>query len=549
MKLENMREEFPEMPESMRAMIEREVASQVRKEERQQDHILNDRKIQDFTAQRESEHGEDDAGGFEQGGSEQRSLTQRKPARKKAGRTFLLVAAVAALMCTTVFAGVTIRERFFTETEGNYGVNITIGPAETEAESGDAESSAATLLSEMEAPEEIPAEVTVEASYIPEGMVQYDDGWKIDYEDDLYGGSYSMGVQIMDEDPTETLITETSVVDSEVLEINGHYAVWLSLNYKDDGSGSTVQKMYVLYPEVWRMLTIYSLNEEVTKEELLRVAEGISLVGSEEMMSLEEAYTISDYEEETELEDYDAEDGGSMTVEASAVEGNLHQIGDSFEISACSDSEADEEFLHTVSVRVSDVQVSDNMSTLGDDWQSILDSVNYADDLKKYSDEDGSLLPELIEYVKTGDGIDSLNTVVKTEEAEQKLICATIEFTNTGDADLHNILYNADLMTLTEDDDGMVTIYDRSSLEEGDWDYMTASCGYWMDYFTAGGEGQNGSNYITDLKAGETAVATVAWLVRADEMPYLYLNMEGGTWPIYAEDLATGYVDFRSLEN
>ncbi len=70
MKLENMRQEFPEMPESIRMMIEREVASQVSKEERQQDHILNDRKIQDFTARRESEHAEDDAGGFEQGGSE-----------------------------------------------------------------------------------------------------------------------------------------------------------------------------------------------------------------------------------------------------------------------------------------------------------------------------------------------------------------------------------------------------------------------------------------------------------------------------------------------
>ncbi len=533
MKLENMRQEFPEMPESMRTMIEREVASQV-KVEQQQEHILSDRKIRNFTARSESG---------------QQSLTQRKPARKKAGRTFLLVAAAAALMCTTVFAGVAIRERFFTEAEGNYGVNITIGPAETEVESGDIDSSAAALLSELEAPEEIPAEVTVEASYIPEGMVQYDDGWKIDYEDDLYGGSFSMGVQIMDKDPTETLMLETSVVDSEVLEINGHYAVWLSLNYKDDGSGSTTQKMYILYPEVWRMLTIYSLNEEVTKEELLKVAEGISLVGSEEMMSLEDAYTISDYEEETEMEDYDAEDGVYTTVEVSAVEENLHQIGDSFEISAYSKSEADEEFHHTVSVRVSDVQVSDNMSILGDDWQSILDSGMYTDALQESTDEDGSLLPEVIEYVKTGDGIDSLNTVVKTEEAEQKLICATIEFTNNGEADLHNVLYNADLITLTEDDNGMMIIYDRNSLEEGDWDYMTASCGYTMDYYTAGGDGTAGSNYITDLLTGETITVTVAWIVRADEMPYLYLNMEGGTYPIYAEELAVGYVDFRSLEN
>ncbi|MCD7815106.1 MAG: hypothetical protein LUH20_13875 [Lachnospiraceae bacterium] len=189
------------------------------------------------------------------------------------------------------------------------------------------------------------------------------------------------------------------------------------------------------------------------------------------------------------------------------------------------------------------------MSILGDDWQSILDSGIYTNDLQTYSDEDSNLLPMQIDYVKEGDGVNSLNTVVKTEEAEQKLICATIEYTNNGDAALHNVLYNADLITLTEDDDGMIAIYDRSTLEEGDWDYATISRGYAMDYYTAGGEATNGSNYITDLSVGETVTVTVAWLVRVDEMPYLYLNMEGGSYLIYAEDLATGYVDFRSLEN
>jgi len=508
MNLENMREEFPEMPESMRTMIEREVASQMEMEYPQKNR---------------------DAGW------------------KRAGKTFLLIAAAAALMCTTVDAGTEIRARFFTETAGNYGVNITIGPAETET---DSESSMAALLAGLEVPEEIPASVTVEASYIPEGMVQYDDGWKIDYEDDIWGGSFSITEEIMGENPAETQISETNVVDSEELELGGHYALWLEKEYLDDGSENTTQKLYILYPEVWRILTIYSMNGEVTKDELLAVAEGLIVTGSEETMLLADSYTIDERETDYEPDlDFDYEENGAYTmVEAAAVEENLHQIGDAFEISAYSKSEADEESHHTVSVRVSDAQVSDNMSILGDDWQSIVASGSYTKDLQTYADEDGNLLPVQIEYVKEGDGVDSLNTVVKTEEVEMKLICATIEFTNNGDANLHNILYNADLITLTEDGDGMIAIYDRSTLEEGDWDYATISSGYPMDYYTAGGEGTNGSNYITDLLAGETVTVTVAWLVRADEMSYLYLNMEGGSDLIYAEDLATGYVDFRSLE-
>ncbi|MCD7736682.1 MAG: hypothetical protein LUI07_06940 [Lachnospiraceae bacterium] len=524
MNLENMREEFPEMPESMRTMIEREVARQM--------------SVGMLSAARL------------EGAKAEQPQKNRSTGRKKAGKTFLLIAAAAAVMCTTVVAGTAIRARFFTETEGDYGVNITIGSAETET---DSEGSMAAMLAGLEVPEEIPASVTVEASCIPEGMVQYDDGWKIDYEDDIWGGSFSIAEEIMGENPAETQSSETNVVDSEELELNGHYAVWLEKEYLDDGSENTTQMLYILYPEVWRILRIYCRNGDVTKDELLAVAEGLIVTGSEETMLLADAYTIDDREAdaETELENYDfyEENGACMTVDAAAVEENLHQIGDPFEISAWSDSEADEESFHTVSVGVSDVQVSDNMSILGDDWKSILDSGIYTSDLQTYSDEEGNLLPMQIDYVKAGDGVNSLNTVVKTEEVEQKLICATIEFTNYGEADLHNILYNADLITLTEDDDGMMAIYDRSTLEAGDWDYATVSRGYEMDYYTAGGEETNGSNYITDLSAGKTVTVTVAWIVRVDEMPYLYLNMEGGSYLIYAKDLATGYVDFRSLES
>ncbi|MCD8074780.1 MAG: DUF4367 domain-containing protein [Lachnospiraceae bacterium] len=538
MNLENMREEFPEMPESMRTMIEQEVASQMSVETPPRVSSAAGRTVHAENAARLDGAVETPPRKAEQ------PQKNRSTGRKKAGKTFLLVAAAAAIMCTTVAAGTAIRARFFTEAEGDYGVNITIGSAETET---DSEGSMAALLAGLEVPEEIPASVTVEASYLPEGMVQYDDGWKIDYEDDIWGGSFSITEEIMGENPAETQISETNVVDSEELELNGHYAVWLEKEYLDDGSENTTQMLYILYPEVWRILRIYSMNGKVTKDELLAVAEGLIVTGSEETMLLADA--LPEEDDLPEIDDDPEEDGACTAVEAAAVEENLHQIGDSFEISAYSDSEADEENFHTVSVRVSEAWVSDNMSALGDDWQSILDSGIYTNDLQTYSDEDGNLLPMQIDYVKEGDGVNSLNTVVKTEEAEQKLICATIEYTNNGDAALHNVLYNADLITLTEGDDGMISIYDRSTLEEGDWDYATISRGYAMDYYTAGGEETNGSNYITDLLAGETVTVTVAWLVRVDEMPYLYLNMEGGSYLIYAEDLATGYVDFRSLEN
>ena len=47
--------------------------------------------------------------------------------------------------------------------------------------------------------------VEIKASYIPEGMISYDDGLKIGYEDSLWQGGISMHTVVMDEEDTETL--------------------------------------------------------------------------------------------------------------------------------------------------------------------------------------------------------------------------------------------------------------------------------------------------------------------------------------------------------
>jgi len=89
MNLENMREEFPEMPENMRTMIEREVASQI--------------SVETHSAARldgaKAEHPQKNR--------------SRSTGRKKAGKTFLLVAAALPPSCVRPWRLVLPFERGF----------------------------------------------------------------------------------------------------------------------------------------------------------------------------------------------------------------------------------------------------------------------------------------------------------------------------------------------------------------------------------------------------------------------------------------------------
>lgn len=83
--------------------------------------------------------------------------------------------------------------------------------------------------------------------------------------------------------------------------------------------------------------------------------------------------------------------------------------------------------------------------------------------------------------------------------------------------------------------------------EDAEWDEAVprgaARYGEMWYYDVHGGERHN--NYITNLKAGETATVHMAWLVPEEELDCLYLNLDthGGAYEI--DPAGIGYVDIR----
>lgn len=95
----------------------------------------------------------------------------------------------------------------------------------------------------------------------------------------------------------------------------------------------------------------------------------------------------------------------------------------------------------------------------------------YTDDLKllegkeipeewtKAVNPEGRLISNNLSYIKAGDGVSTLDQIVKTESVKQKLVYTTVTYTNETDSELNHILYLGNLVLLNHQN-GKYKIYD-----------------------------------------------------------------------------------------
>lgn len=296
------------------------------------------------------------------------------------------------------------------------------------------------------------------------------------------------------------------------------------------------QMIYVTYPEYHYVMQMY-VGHDVTKEEACKVAEGIILAPSEKLAdgTVISPYNWSDYEDA--MAENSGEDEALKTTATAEEMKNLHKIGEEFAVTGEADGES-----QNLRIKVTDVKVTDDVA--------ILDPVFMDRDMLDV-DENGKLLPDTISYIKAGDGINTLDEVISSREVPRKLVYVTLEYTNAGETDLKDVLFFDSVMKIREKD-GVYEICGGEQPKEGDvWDTVQADSsslehGEEMAYYDVTG-GERGNNYFDSIKAGETKILHVGFVVDEDALPYLYLNTgtSGSTYMFTEEDLEQGLVDIR----
>lgn len=498
MRLEDIKDTFPKMPEDIKNMIENEVAVQIKS--RQEESM-------DPENTRQSEKTEENA-----------KIIKYRKKRKDTVRRMLVASMAAALaLATTVGAGVVYQ--MHNEKVGKYGVKTKIeGQQTAETENLGAKTDYVELTT----------------SYLPDGMVQTEEG-KYSFEDNYMEGGISMVVYRLPQNEKVDDLLSTDVAESEELEVGGRPAVYLGK------VSSAAKKLYVIYAEHGYMLEMFAFPD-VTKDEMIRIAEGLTVVPSEKtegncVMQLCDWNQTEEAEEKGEPVDSDSD--REFSFDKTKME-NTHAIGESINM-----EHAGIDNMPGLTATVTSVELSDNSSILAD---GMLDA-----DAMKAFDADGNLLPMKLEYIKSGDGINTTDEVVETETLPQKIVYATVKYENNGTETLHDIMYNGGIAFLEEKGSQMqfadyFLLSDEEKASIG-CDYRELErVGFSQEVYLSdvtGGERNN--NYINELKPGESVTIHFAFKIPEEKLGEMYLTLSntGGVYSYDETSLAVGYVDIR----
>lgn len=506
-----------------------------------------------------------------------------KGRRKKSSMAAAILVA-AAVMGTTVLAGSRLY-RIYSEKEGKFGVrlgvqmgqeapeypeamgNLSETAQEETAENGERADHGNRIVLETAAGEEknvalsVPStqqleegmpDFTLSAGYVPEGLVETDPGhyvWQ-DYYDHpdtaVYRGGISSTVLGVEREDEGKELLLRNVIFSEEIELAGRQGVYLEYGSLAQGQAAFPKRIYLYAPEYGAMILLY-IGEDVSKEDALKFGEALELIPTGSYTPWEKVWTWGDeiaQEEETEI-DWIQDEQTEIGKEALPV----YQVGESLSPILPVELEEGGEMTETrdISMKVLQVQTADDLSLLGE-------TSSVDERWKQALDENGKLLPGELVYVKTGDGVNTANQVVKRKETPLKLVYLTLEFTNNGEKTWKNILFNG-CLTLLEENGDSYQIYDQAEAEPGEWDFVyNEGLGNLlsgeMQYFDLhGGIGTNGSNYISSLGSGETVTVHMAWILKEEDLDKMYFS-NGGHGEVITEKMRRdGCVDIRQGKN
>ena len=477
MRLDELKNDFPDIPDFIHDMIQEEVEKQVN--------------------------------------SSNITPMQRK---SKLNRSISRVAAAAAVCIiatsTVAYAGTKLYHMYL-EKQGNYGTLTTIKSDENSED--------------VKLPEEI-HEISVTSNYIPEGMEWTVGRYKLGYKDALDKAGITIDTVLMDKKSLDKSLLDRNVIESENHVFGSYDGIYLKYN-TINGENSFDQRIYLLCSEEYRVLTLY-IGNTISKEEAYKFAENLVITEEDEMIKTADMITWSDIIEPTVYADkIDVTTNGQLPI---------RQIGEAFNLdSYAEDNNGNNITTDKVTACVDKVQIADNLQ--------LLDSDKIPKAWKTAVDANGKLVQNHLSYIKKGDGVNNLDSVVREENMDQKLLFLTVTYTNTSEEELNHMLYLGTLIALSKQDDGTYTVYMPGTEAGEDYDYYTSdgvAKTAEMTYSSVQDDYGEGKNYIPSIKPGESVQVNMAWIVNEKDIKNLYLNLNGtgGCYEITENMCHTGVV-------
>ena len=457
MRLTDMKDEWPRMPENMKVQVSELVENECGKADMQ--------------------------------------TSRRRRSQKK---TIVLAAALAASFAV-VTAGANGLVRLKEKRAGSYGRAISVDTAGTKAPS-------------------VLQDVDISFESLPSGYAYLEQGGHTFKNEVLKGGNDSnlaaAYALYLDKDGSTDLVT-ADVKSGRKLTIGDHEAViWQT---SESVSRSAKAEAYVIYPEYWLAVRVLTRGN-ISEEELSTLLNGLTVNPTGITMEYGEAITFS----QVNMKDVSL-NSCQRTFRLAGT------IGDTVSFTGSTHDGTEVPMEATVI----EVHAYDTLDMLGD---------SVPDEWKNDVEADGKLADNTLKYYVAGDGIDTQDQLVKTETEKQKLVYATVEFTNTSGQDAENVHFLTELRRIVVNSDQTLEEKPEVLASQGLGAYIKGFAdryGYdtikatghgtecemgWYDVFQKDGSTE-GINYNPHISAGEKMRIHFAWIVDENDFPNLYLNV------------------------
>lgn len=291
----------------------------------------------------------------------------------------------------------------------------------------------------------------------------------------------------------------------------------------NDESYSMDKIMYINFEKQHYVVQL-NLGEDISKDEAVKIAEGVQLVESKVADR-----AVVDYSDSVAQGKLESTDATAKVTSVDKAKVNLAKVGNSFKESGADDENK------LLTGKVTDIKILDNLNILG------VDKKNYSEVI----DSKGNLLQDTIKYYKSGDGENSIDKVVKSRKVNQKFIYATVQYTNNTNKTIRDFCYGANVMYL-EDSGDNIELYEETPGKNDKWDFIEKTSAYSIDEMICWDVKNNGiHNSIAAIKPGETKTVHIGFIVDEDMLKYTVLNFTDEKTDLSDNVISNGLVDIR----
>lgn len=381
-----------------------------------------------------------------------------------------------------------------------------------------------------------PNAIEVEAGYIPEGYETRENMGKLIWSAD---GSGKDGISIylatantLDQQPDQ--LDVDNVKSIEKTTINGMEAHLITLNYDLERETRTFDKRIYLFDETEGFVCIIFGGNDLSMEELVKVAEGLQFTKQEEVleyMSAEEKEAREKALAES-MEQYEQEE--QARLEFGVPQEYIYDIGDSFEaLDSFVDKESGISESNTTRIMVESAEIIDSVADYPQE-----NFFDYEARIASNINEDGTASSYTrVTYSDSDDGSDP-QEVARDEGVNRKFLKVTFTAENISDAAVDFWAGAPNIAYLQPVEEGNYryaeTWTEPLNLQEDAMTYENRAI--YFDKSPYAGE-LNSHFFYCDLAAGETLEYTMLFVVDEDMLDNLYLCWgRAGTGTVIPEE-------------